>query len=126
MHYRSDGTTCVCWSLFLAVDGHGVQPSFDPHSSLSHLVQLCEELRCAHGMELARVRNSFESESFELQEELAAVREQLRASERKRREMERRCSKKEEAMLGLEARVSLLEEELELEQVPVASVSILN
>ena len=85
-------------------------------SALSHLVQLCEELRCAHGVELARLRSSFESESFELEEELAAVREQLRASERSRREMERRCSKKEEAVVGLEARVRSLEEEIQ--QVP--------
>lgn len=44
------------------------------------------------------------------------MREQLRASERSRREMERRCSKKEEAVVGLEARVRSLEEEVE--QVP--------
>ena len=67
-------------------------------------------------MELARLRSSFESESFELEEELAAVREQLRASERSRREMERRCSKKEKAVVGLEARARSLEEEVE--QVP--------
>ena len=84
------------------------------HYSLPYrATQLCEGLRRSHGLELANARSSFESESFELQEELAAVREQLRACERSRREAERRCSQEEEAVVGLEARISSLEREIE-------------
>lgn len=90
-----------------------VQHSVGSCSLLYRVAQLCDNLRCSHGMELANARSSFESESFELQEELTAVREQLRGCERSRREAERRCAQKEEAVAGLEARVSSLEKEIE-------------
>lgn len=108
--------SCSLYAVLLVSCMHihdGVQHSFELRSLTYRVMQLCEDLRRSHALELVQVRSSFESESFQLQEELAAVREQLRACERSRRENELRCSKKEEVVVSLEARVRSLEEEVE-------------
>ena len=92
-------------------------------TSLRRTVQLYQDLRRSHGLELAQARCSFDSESFELQEQLGAVRQQLLTCERSRREKELRCAQKEEAVVSLEARVRSLEEEIERVSVRLTCVA---